>query len=191
MAELSEGMTLALGELDSAVRGKLVELQQQEFSKRLWECDPSLWKTGPDQQRIIMHALGWLTVSQVTLEGLETLSRFVEEVKAEGFKHAVVLGMGGSSLCPDVCRASFGTALGFLDLQVLDSTVPNTVASLVDPADMSRTLFLVSSKSGGTVETLSFYKYFRDRLKGLKSEPAGKNFVAITDPGTSLEKLAR
>lgn len=190
MAELSEGMTLALGELDSAVRGKLVQLQQQEFSKRLWERDPFLWKTEPDQQKIIAKAMGWLTVPQVTLEGMEALSRFVEEVKAAGFKHAVVLGMGGSSLCPDVCRASFGTAPGFLDLQVLDSTVPATVARLVDPADLNRTLFLVSSKSGGTVETLSFYKYFRDRLKGLKGKLASENFVAITDPGTSLEKLA-
>jgi transaldolase / glucose-6-phosphate isomerase len=191
MADLSEGMTLALGELEPAVQGKLVQLQQQEFSKRLWERDPSLWKTEPAQQKIIRNALGWLTVPQVTLEGLEDLSHFVEKVKAAGFKHAVVLGMGGSSLCPDVCRASFGTAPGFLDLQVLDSTVPANVARLVDPANLSRTLFLVSSKSGGTVETLSFYKHFRDRLKDLKGGLAGENFVAITDPGASLEKLAR
>jgi len=191
MAEQSEGMTLALGELETAVREKLATLEEQGFSRRLWERDASLWKTDPEPQRIIRNALGWLTVPQVTLEGLAELSSFVEEVKAAGFKHAVVLGMGGSSLCPDVCRTSFGTAPGFLDLQVLDSTVPASLARAVDPAEVRRTLFLVSSKSGGTVESLSFYKHFRGQVRAAKGDSAGENFVAITDPGSSLEKLAR
>jgi glucose-6-phosphate isomerase len=191
MAEQSEGMTLALGELETAVREKLATLEEQGFSRRLWERDASLWKTDPEPQRIIRNALGWLTVPQATLEGLAELSSFVEEVKAAGFKHAVVLGMGGSSLCPDVCRASFGTAPGFLDLQVLDSTVPASLARAVDPAEVRRTLFLVSSKSGGTVESLSFYKHFRGQVRAAKGDSAGENFVAITDPGSSLEKLAR
>jgi glucose-6-phosphate isomerase len=98
--------------------------------------------------------------------------------------------MGGSSLCPDVCRATFGTAPGFLQLHVLDSTVPGSVAQIEKSVDLAHTLFLVSSKSGGTIEPNSFFKYFYERVRALKGERAGENFVAITDPGTSLEKLA-
>jgi hypothetical protein len=99
--------------------------------------------------------------------------------------------MGGSSLCPDVCRATFGTSPGYLDLQVLDSTVPASVNGVEKKIDLARTLFLVSSKSGGTTETMSFYKYFYDRVRNVKGDNAAEKFVAITDPGTSLEKLAR
>ena len=99
--------------------------------------------------------------------------------------------MGGSSLCPDVCRETFETAPGYLELEVLDSTVPASIAHLEKTLDLDKTLFLVSSKSGGTAETLSFYKYFRHQLEKIEADSAGKNFVAITDPATSLEKLAR
>jgi glucose-6-phosphate isomerase len=121
---------------------------------------------------------------------LETLSSFVQEVKSAGFTHAVVLGMGGSSLCPDVCGATFGIAPGFLQLHVLDSTVPASVALIEKSVGVAHALFLVSSKSGGTVEPNSFFKYFYERVRALKGKRAGENFVAITDPGTALEKLA-
>ena len=124
------------------------------------------------------------------LGAVDSLQQFAKEVKGEGYKHAVVLGMGGSSLCPDVCRATFGTAPGFLELQVLDSTLPASVLQLEKSIDLRKSLFLVSSKSGGTVEPLSFFAYFFHLLEKEKGERAGENFVAITDPGTALEQVA-
>ena len=176
--------------LDDVVRAALAKLDEQRFCQRLWARDPSLWKSEPGHQRVIKNALGWLTVPGATLGQVDEILRFVDEVRSAGFKHALVLGMGGSSLCPDVCRATFGTAPGFLELHVLDSTVPASVAHVEKSVDVAKTLFLVSSKSGGTAETTSFYKYFYYRVGNLMGERAGENFVAVTDPGTSLEKLA-
>jgi transaldolase/glucose-6-phosphate isomerase len=178
------------GSLQSAVDATLNRLVEQKFPQRLWDRDPSLWKNDPAHQGVIRNALGWLRVSHAMLGHLEGLLSFVQGVKSEGFTHAVVLGMGGSSLCPDVCRATFGTAPGFLQLHVLDSTVPASVAQIEKSVDLAHTLFLVSSKSGETVEPNSFFKYFYERVRALKGERAGENFVAITDPGTALEKLA-
>ncbi len=180
-----------LGKLQSAVNSALEKLDSEKFSERLAQRDPSLWKNDSEHQKIIKNSLGWLTSPQAMLEQVGSLEKFVEEIRKDGFKHAVVLGMGGSSLCPDVCRETFGTRPGFPTLDVLDSTVPASIQRLEKSLDLARTLFLVSSKSGGTAETLSFYKYFRERLNKLKGNRAGENFVAITDPGTSLEKLAR
>jgi transaldolase/glucose-6-phosphate isomerase len=187
----SKDLAPAAGDLEARTRATLDRLGEQEFPRRLWERDPSLWKAEPAHQRVIRNALGWLNVSHTMREQVETISSFVEEVRRAGFKHAVLLGMGGSSLCPDVCRATFGAVPGFLELHVLDSTVPASVASVERAVYLLHTLFVVSSKSGGTAETLSFYKYFYERLAELKGERAGENFIAITDPGTSLEKLAR
>jgi transaldolase / glucose-6-phosphate isomerase len=182
--------TVALGKLQPAVDAALAKLDKEKFSKRLEKRDASLWKSEPEHQKIIRNALGWLTVSEGMLEQMANLQEFVEEIRREGFKHAVVLGMGGSSLCPDVCRETFEARAGYPALEVLDSTVPASLIRLEDSLDLAHALFIVSSKSGGTAETLSFYKYFRDRLNKLKGESAGTNFIAITDPGTSLEKLA-
>jgi transaldolase/glucose-6-phosphate isomerase len=163
----------------------------QDFARRLWEHDPTLWKQDPGHQKVIRNALGWLTVPRTMLGQVDALAAFAQEVKRAGFTHQVLLGMGGSSLCPDVCRATFGTATGFLQLQVLDSTVPASVAAEEKSIDLVHTLFLVSSKSGGTTETMSFFHYFYDRVRTVKGDKAGGNFVAVTDPGTSLEKLAK
>ena len=176
--------------LPAAVDATLERLQEQRFPQRLWDRDPSLWKNDPAHQEIIHNALGWLRVSHAMLGHLEALASFVQGVKSAGYTHAVVLGMGGSSLCPDVCRATFGTAPGFLQLHVLDSTVPASVAKVEKSLELAHTLFLVSSKSGGTLEPNSFFKYFYERVRALKAERAGENFVAITDPGTSLDKLS-
>jgi transaldolase/glucose-6-phosphate isomerase len=180
----------SLGGLQAAVDAALAKLHEQGFTRRLGERDPGLWKSEPEHQRVIKNALGWLSVPGEMLKSLDQLQGLVNEIRSQGFKHAGLLGMGGSSLCPDVCRATFGAAPGFLELHVLDSTVPASVARIEKQIDLGRTLFLVSSKSGGTAETLSFYKYFFDRFKASKGERAGENFVAITDPGSSLEKLA-
>jgi transaldolase/glucose-6-phosphate isomerase len=178
------------GGLPADVHATLERLQQQRFPQRLWQCDPSLWKNDPAHQGVIRNALGWLRVSRAMLGDLETLSSFVQGVKAAGFTDAVVLGMGGSSLCPDVCRATFGTAPGFLQLHVLDSTVPASVAQLEKSIDVAKTLFLVASKSGDTTETLAFYHYFYDRVQELKGDRACESFVVVTDSGKMLEKLA-
>ncbi len=176
--------------LDQNVRSTLGKLQEQRFSQRLWDRDPSLWKSEPAAQKIIRNALGWLTIARAMRKQQDALINFADEVRQTGFRHAVLLGMGGSSLCPDVLRSTFGAAPGYLDLQVLDSTVPANIARVEQSIELAKTLFLVSSKSGGTTETLSFYQYFYEQVRKLKGEQAGEHFVAITDPGTGLEKLA-
>ncbi|MBI4164105.1 MAG: glucose-6-phosphate isomerase [Acidobacteria bacterium] len=176
--------------LDAAVRATLARLDREKFTRRLWSRDPGLWKKEPDHQRIIRNSLGWLDSPVQMLNQVPELIDFANEVRAQGFRHAVVLGMGGSSLCPEVCRLTFGSAEGYLELHVLDSTVPASVARVTKEIDVPRTLFLVSSKSGGTIEPLSFYKHFYDLGRKHKGVAAGENFVAITDPGTGLEKLA-
>jgi glucose-6-phosphate isomerase len=183
--------TSVFGSLPSGISETLDRLDAEKFPQRLWEHDASLWKSEPEHQKIIHNALGWQTVAGAMLERVDDLLGFVEGAKAAGFKHAVVLGMGGSSLCPDVCRATFGTAPGYLHLQILDSTVPARILSVEKSLDLAHTLFMVSSKSGGTVEPLSFFKYFFDRVRAVKGDAAAENFVAITDPGTALEKLAK
>jgi transaldolase/glucose-6-phosphate isomerase len=183
-AEIAEG-------LQAATNAALDRLEAQSFSRRLWDRDATLWKQDPGHQKIIHNALGWLTVPHTMLEQVDVLESFPHDVKGAGFTHQVLLGMGGSSLCPDVCRATFGTAPGFLQLHVLDSTVPASVAAVEASIDLAHTLFVVSSKSGGTTETTSFFQYFYERVRSIKGGQAGENFLAITDPGTSLEKVAK
>ncbi len=191
LAGRADRWAVAPANLGDAVNAALDKLDEQKFSKRLWDRDPTLWKAQAEHERVIKNSLGWLDVSQAMLEHLDEVLNFVQEVKRAGFDQAVVLGMGGSSLCPDVCRATFGAAPGYLELHVLDSTVPASILGIEKSLDLARTLFLVSSKSGGTVEPLSFFKYFYKRVRSVKGEHAGENFVAITDPGTSLERLAQ
>jgi transaldolase / glucose-6-phosphate isomerase len=182
--------TTSVGPLEGAITATLSKLDQEQVPRRMWDRDPSVWKSEPDHRKIIKNALGWLSISQEMLEHKATVLTFVQEAKRTGFKSAVLLGMGGSSLCPEVCSATFGTAPGFLELHVLDSTVPANIARIEQAIDVAKTLFIVSSKSGGTAETLSFFKYFYERVKGAKQGNPGDNFIAITDPGTNLEKLA-
>ncbi len=177
--------------LSKGVQATLEKLEEEKFSKRLWERDASAWKSEPEAQKIIRNALGWLTIVRDMRGEQDELAAFAKEAQQAGFRHAVLLGMGGSSLCPDVLRATFGTAPGYPNLQVLDSTVPANIEHVAKSIDLAKTLFLVSSKSGGTTETLSFYQYFYEQVGKVKGEKAGENFVAITDPGTGLEKLAK
>jgi transaldolase/glucose-6-phosphate isomerase len=142
-------------------------------------------------QKIIRNSLGWLTVARLMLERAGEIDEFAREVRDEGFTHVMLLGMGGSSLCPEVLRRTFGMRRGYPELLVLDTTDPDTIHSFEEHLDKRRTIFIVSSKSGTTIEPLSFYKYFFDRVRALKGEQAGENFVAITDPGTLMERQAR
>jgi transaldolase/glucose-6-phosphate isomerase len=169
---------LSLGAHQDAF-ARLARLWREENRvRKLWEKDASLW-TGGDEARW----LGWLDIVSRELSRVEELETLAREVS--GFENAVVLGMGGSSLCPDVLSRSIGPRPGFPRLHVLDSTVPAQIAELEADIDTRKTLFLVASKSGTTAEPNAFEKYFFDRVR------SGTQFVAITDPGSSLERLAR
>ncbi len=183
--------TFAVGPYDEAVRAALDDLQAKDFVRRLWAKDPALWHEDPAHQVIIRNALGWLTVSAEQIRDISRLQAFAGEIKTAGFTHLLLLGMGGSSLCPEVCRMTFGVISGYPELHVLDSTVPSQVRSFEEQVDLERTLCIVASKSGSTTEPLVFQKYFFERIRRIKGDRAGENFIAITDPGSLLEGLAR
>jgi transaldolase/glucose-6-phosphate isomerase len=178
---------LHLGKLQSRVDRRLKGWQAQQFGSRLWKKDPTLWSADPVAE--LTDRLGWLEMPESMEKEVEALRQFAEKAKGDGMRHVVVLGMGGSSLAPEVFQHSFGNESGYPALTVLDSTHPAAIRSIEGKIDLAHTLFLVSSKSGTTTETNSFFYYFWDKLKHLKAE-AGEHFVAITDPGTALEKLA-
>jgi glucose-6-phosphate isomerase len=178
----------SLGRYQAAVDAALAEMQADDFVERLWRKDHALWKPDPTE---ITNRLGWLTSPAQMRDALGRLTALADDVRSAGFTHVLLLGMGGSSLGPEVLRATFGIAPGYPDLAVLDTTDPATILAFERQLDLARTLFIVSSKSGGTVEVSSFYKYFRAKVEGIKGQDAGENFIAITDPGTSLEQLAR
>ncbi|MHB1050461.1 MAG: glucose-6-phosphate isomerase [Bacteroidota bacterium] len=157
---------------------------------RLWKKDHTIWRSEEVHRKSILNRLGWLNSLDLIIENVDVLSGFGEEIRNAGFKHVVVLGMGGSSLCPDVCRATFGSAPGYPQLLVLDSTNPVSVARIERQIDLARTLFIVASKSGGTTETNMFYKYFFERVGTVIKDP-GKNFVAVTDADTKMESIAK
>ena len=179
------GIDSYLPEVDQA----LSDLQQRHVIRRIWRGDHTVWKPEPDE---ITNRLGWLTVTDLMREQIPALETFAAGVRAAGFRHVVLLGMGGSSLGPEVLQRVFGSTEGYPQLIVLDSTVPAWVRATTSIIDPTRTLFLVSSKSGSTLESNTLYSYFRSVVDELvTNEQAGGHFVAITDPGTNLEKLAR
>ena len=181
----------AVGSCEDAVRVALDDLQAKDFVRRLWAKDPALWHEDPAHQAIIRNALGWLSLSEQQIRDVSRLQAFAGEVKTAGFAHILLLGMGGSSLCPEVFRMTFGVIRGYPELHVLDSTVPSQVRSFEERVDLERTLCIVASKSGSTTEPLVFQKYFFERMRQVKGDQAGEHFVAITDPGSLLERLAR
>ncbi|MCP9439250.1 MAG: glucose-6-phosphate isomerase [Nitrospira sp.] len=172
----------------ATVRSAMEELDQHRVIDRLWEKDHRLWK---DDSSEITDRLGWLTVHDHMRERLDGLRDCVTEAKSMGVTDVVLLGMGGSSLGPEVLRASFGQAKGFPRLWVLDSTVPGWVRMVTSALTPSKTLFLVASKSGGTIEVLSLFAHFWGLVHKATKNRTGDHFLAITDPGTGLERLAR
>lgn len=188
---LQPGQTESLGSYQSLFADALRRVERDEFVRRIRGKDATLWKSSADNQKIINNSLGWLTVPRWTAERADEMKTFARETCAAGFIHLVLLGMGGSSLGPEVFRRTFGKREGFPELLVLDTTDPDTIADFESRVDLEKTLFIVSSKSGSTVEPLSFHKYFFERVRSLKQDQAGENFVAITDPGTLMERIAR
>ena len=172
--------------LASAVRATLADWQASGKVGKLWARDPSLW-TGADEG----DWLGWLGIVEDQLTHAERLTNLGEEVRAAGFRDAVVLGMGGSSLCPEVLAITFGTQAGSPRLHVLDSTDPAQIKTLGGKVDPASTLFIVSSKSGSTLEPNIFKQYFLETVKeAVGANQAGNHFIAVTDPGSKLQKVA-
>jgi transaldolase/glucose-6-phosphate isomerase len=178
----------SLGPDAPRVADRLAQWQSSRVGERIWRLDATLWPAAPPKD--VATRMGWLSLPDVMHHEIDELLSFAAEVRAEGIRHVVVLGMGGSSLAPDVFARTFGTQDGFPELLVLDSTHPDAVAALARRIEPARSLFLVSSKSGTTTEPLSFYRYFWAQLENLGVPPA-RHFVAITDPGTPLEQLAK
>lgn len=181
----------ALNGFESSISEALDEVSGENFFERLWAKDPTLWKTGLEEKRQIKGSLGWLALPYMMDEHIEEITDFAKEVKAAGFKDVVLFGMGGSSLAPLVFSTTFGKAPGYPGLIVLDSTDPEALKAVEKRIDLERTLFIVSSKSGSTIEPLSLFEYFHEELGRIKGAESGRNFIAITDPGTPLEGFSK
>ena len=172
--------------LATAVETSLEDWRENGKVRRLWARDASLW-TNRDES----NWLGWMGITDDQLAHLGHLHSIAQEVQRAGFSHALLLGMGGSSLCPEVMRMTFGTVAGFPELHVLDSTDPAQVKTFENKVDLANTIFIVSSKSGGTLEPNIFKAYFFERVKEVVgTEEAGSRFIAITDPGSKMQQVA-
>ena len=181
----------SLGNYESHISTSLDSLSNQNFIERLWAKDPTLWKHEPEHQEIIKNSLGWLNVTKTVQEQINSVVSFSDEIRESGFKQIVLLGMGGSSLAPEVLRSTFRSIPGYPELIVLDSTDPDAVTTIENRINISQTLFLFCSKSGSTIEPLSLFRYFYSKVRTYKNDLAGEHFVSITDPGTELEKLSK
>ncbi len=179
----------SLGGYMPAVAAALSELAQGNIIPRIWQGDHRVWRDDPAE---IADRLGWLTAADTMQAALPGLREFAAAVQAEGCRHVVLLGMGGSSLGPETLRHTFGFRDGCPELAVLDSTLPAWIEAIDQRIDPARTLFLVSSKSGATIEPNALYAYFRQRTAAaVGADRAGQRFAAVTDPGTALERLGR
>jgi glucose-6-phosphate isomerase len=185
-----DGQELSLGKYRPMMDERLGNLDNQEFCFKLWHKDAGLWKADPKVQEQIRNSLGWLHVAGKMEENLDVLYEFVREVQAAGFSHVVHMGMGGSSLAPLVFERTLKPSRRGLPLTVLDTTDPATIRRIERDVPIKDTLFIVASKSGTTAEPLAFGEYFHARVKEMKGEKAGGNFVAITDPETPLVAVA-
>lgn len=175
-------------ELD--LRDVLAHLDKQKIVRRIWDKDPSVWKEESVHQQAISTRLGWLNILNAEEAFFAPVYALRDEVHARGYSRALLLGMGGSSLAAEVMRRTFGVLPGFPDMTVLDTTDPQAIALAAGAIDLDNTLFIVSTKSGSTVETLSLYKYFFSLVEARRGEAAGEQFCAITDAGSPLEKIA-
>jgi transaldolase/glucose-6-phosphate isomerase len=174
------------GPLASAVEESLAEWQAQGKIRRLWQRDPGLW-TGKDEGQW----LGWLGITNGQLAHIQRFTQIAQAARESGFSHVLLMGMGGSSLGPEVLRKTFGTIDGYPRLHVLDSTDPAQVKAAEEAVDLDRTLFIVSSKSGSTLEPNIFKQYFFDRVvQRLGPHEAGRRFLAITDPHSKMQHVA-
>ena len=188
MKNYNDKSHLSIGSYLVDVEDVLADLSRRDVVGRMWRKDHTVWKPDPTE---ITNRLGWLTITELMNEQIPALQSFAQEVRDAGFYHVVLLGMGGSSLGPEVLRQTFGSAARYPELIVLDSTIPAWVQVVTEAIDPAHTLFLVSSKSGTTTEPISLFHYFKSLVEpAVGKEKIGQNFVAVTDPGTPLAKLA-
>lgn len=178
----------SLGQYREAVEIALQRIADANVVQRIWDIDHTVWSDSPTE---ITNRLGWLTQPQKMMGQASRLQALRDSLLAEGFQNALVLGMGGSSLAPELYAMVFGKSARGLNVKVVDSTDPGAVRRWTREFQPEQTCFVVSSKSGGTVETNSFFKYYFNWVQAkVGTENVGKHFIAITDPGTSLAKLA-
>ena len=175
---------------EGIIREGEIKLEGLDFNTKFWAKDPTLWKQDKEHMEFIVKFLGWQKVYDWTLERIDEVLAFANDVK-QNFKHCVIMGMGGSSLAPEVFRTVFGKQDGWPELIVLDTTNPDWIGAARARINPAETLFIFASKSGGTVEPSSQFAYFLDEVKKSGVKEPGKNFAAITDPGTGLEALAK
>lgn len=174
-------------QLKKQVADAVAEWSRGDKVGRLWRRDPSLWTNTDESQW-----LGWVDVVQQQIADVSKFQQFAQEVRKENFSDILLLGMGGSSLCPEVLAKTYGQIDGFPHLHVLDSTDPQQIKAFEDAVDLERTLFIVSSKSGSTLEPNIFKQYFFERTKqAVGPDKAGSRWIAVTDPGSKLEKEAQ
>jgi len=174
------------GPLAGAVAASIEDWKRNNKVARLWQKDASLW-TGTDES----NWLGWLTITEEQRAHIDALKQIAADVRKAKFKHALLLGMGGSSLCPEVLRMTFGKIKGFPELHVLDSTDPAQIRAIESKVDLKSTICIVSSKSGSTLEPNIYKQYFFERVKAKVGEKeAGNRFIAITDPGSKMQQVA-
>ncbi len=179
-------MTLQLGQYQAAVETKLQDFNAKNFTAGFWQKQADLWVQDAEAQQSLRSFMGWLRVAETMLPRVGEIEEFAQEVRAAGFKHVVVMGMGGSTMTPIVFKQAFEKSADGLPLLVLDTTNPGSVREIEEAVSLPETLFVVASKSGTTAEPLAFGDYFYARLQELKGDKAGENFVAITDPGSKF-----
>jgi transaldolase/glucose-6-phosphate isomerase len=182
--------SISFGKSKSEMPSVYKALNEVQLSRRLFAKDPSLWSSDPKQIEEIKIRIGWLDSAQYFLSKAAEIDLLVKEVRKAKYKFVVLLGMGGSSLCPEVSKETFGSKPDYPQLFVLDNTDPAAVKDIESKIDLRKSLFVVSSKSGTTLETSSFHHYFYERTRQVVGDSAGEHFVAITDPGTSLTNEA-
>lgn len=181
-------LSARLGNLQAPVDAALAQMHEQRTMERIWLHDFTIWKPDPGD---IVNRLGWLHISDVMIHNLARLQNLAQSVRDDGYTKALLLGMGGSSLAPEVFSETFGARDGFVQLTVLDTTDPDAVLAQAARHDPATTLFVVSTKSGGTAETLSLFKFMYNRtVDAVGADKAGDHFIAITDPGSKLVELA-
>ncbi len=168
----------------------ITDTEKMALLSRFWQKDPSLWADNPETCKQIVNRLGWLDILPKMRRVQMEITEFVQDIRHRGIREVVLLGMGGSSLCPLVLSKIFGSQEGFPVLKVLDTTDPEEIEKVVRDRDWEATLFLVASKSGTTLEPNALFRYFWSLVEDRSSDP-GSHFVAITDPGTPLEELAK
>jgi transaldolase/glucose-6-phosphate isomerase len=175
------------GPLASAVAASFEDWKKNNKVARLWQKDASLW-SGADES----NWLGWLTITEEQLARIDVLKQIADDIKKARFKHALLLGMGGSSLCPEVLRMTFGKVKGYPELNVLDSTDPAQIKAVEGKLDLKSAICIVSSKSGSTLEPNIYKQYFFERVKATVGEKeVGSRFIAITDPGSKMQQVAQ